>query len=459
VNVIKNIFFWGSLLLVTSSYAFINDKDELKTFNWNGIEVVWMDEPSLPAYDVVIYFAEGALGDTEGKTGETYLALSLMETGTRRYKREEIADNLEYFGSDYGANVLHEYSTYRVSGLIKDLSPTMMKICHLFNEANFPEDELKKEKKRIITSLNQMIQDHAELASRAFRNLTLKHTAFSRPVEGDLSSINRITQNDLLDRLKFLKERVRKKIYVNAPLKMVKELESIMVNNCRFVGNKNDFIRTTPKTVSKQSLQKIHLITVPKSDKAEVRLGRVLNGDELSYPELAELSAGYLGGGFTSKLMEELRKKKGLVYGVGASAAYQKYYGRAAIVTSTKDDQLEELLVSIKRVINETENGLIDDNDFNRIKNYIIGSYPFKFEKGSSYLDQLIFLDHVGKDYDQIKKYKGIMEKYTKLDVQRKVKEIFSWDNQLIIILGEKKLLEKLEKFGKVEVHPFEKFL
>ncbi|OFZ22144.1 MAG: hypothetical protein A2202_05150 [Bdellovibrionales bacterium RIFOXYA1_FULL_36_14] len=459
MKVIKNIFLWGSLLLVTSSYAFINDKDELKKFNWNGIEVVWMDEPSLPAYDVVIYFAEGALGDAEGKTGETHLALSLMGEGTRRYKREEIVDNLEYFGSSYSANVFHEYSTYRVSGLIKDLSPTMMKICHLFNEANFPEDELKKDKKRMISSLNQMIQDHSELVNRAFRNLTLKHTPFSRPVTGDLSSLNRITQHDLLDRLKFLKEKVKKKIYVNAPLKMTKELESIMVNNCRFVGNKNDFMRTTPETFGKQGLKKIHLITVPKSDKAEVRIGRVLNGDELNFPELSELSAGYLGGGFTSKLMEELRKKKGLVYSVSAYAAYQKYYGRAAIVTSTKDDQLEELLAAIQRVINETENGLIDDNDFNRIKNYMIGSYPFKFEKGSNYLDQLIFLDHIGKDYDQIKKYKGIMEKYTKLDVQRKIKEIFSWDNQLIIILGEKKLLEKLEKFGKVEVHSFEKFL
>jgi len=457
VKLITNIFFWGSLLLVTGGYVLATDK--VTRFNWNGVEVVWMDEPSLPAYDVVIYFAEGALGDAKGKTGETHLALSLMDAGTRRYKREEIADNLEYFGSDYSANVLHEYSTYRVSGLIKDLAPTMMKICHLFNEANFPEDELKKEKQRLITVLNQMIQDHAELASRAFRNLTLKHTPFSRPAEGNLSSINNITRDDLLGRLKFLKEKVRKKIYVNAPLKVTKELESIMVNNCRFVGNKDDFVRTALNSVNQKTVKTIHLVTVPKSDKVEVRLGRTLIGAELNDSELAELSAGYLGGGFTSKLMDELRKKKGLVYGVNAFAVYQKYYGRALIVTSTKDDQLDELLTSTKQVIEKAQQGLIEDSDFNRIKNYLIGSYSFKFEKGSSYLDQLIFLDHIGKDYDQIKKYKGIMEKYSKQDVQRKIQEIFSWDNQLIMILGEKKLLEKLEKYGKVEVHNYENFL
>ena len=304
-----------------------------------------------------------------------------------------------------------------------------------------------------------MIQDHSELASRAFRNLTLKHTPFSRPVEGNLSSIKNITHNDLLNRLKFLKEKVSKKIYVNAPLKVTKELESIMVNNCRFVGNKNDFIRTAPKSAGLKALRNIHLITVPKSDKAEVRIGRTLNADELNDPELTELAAGYLGGGFTSKLMEELRKKKGLVYGVNAFAAYQKYYGHAAIVTSTNGDQLEQLLETTKRVLNETGNGLIEDSDFNRMKNYLIGSYPFKFEKGSSYLDQLIFLDHVQKDYDQIKKYKGIMEKYSKVDVQRKIKEIFPWENQLVMILGEKKLLKQLEKYGKVEVHPYENFL
>ena len=459
MNVIRNILLWSSLGLVVTSQAFVSDSDDLKKFTWNGIEVVWMDEPSLPSYDVVIYFAEGALGDREGKTGETHLALSLMGAGTRRYKREEIADNLEYFGSDYRANVLHEYSTYRVSGLVKDMSPTIMKICHLFNEANFPDEEIKKEKSRISTSLNQMIQDHSELASRAFRNLTLKHTPFSRPVEGNLSSIKNITHNDLLNRLKFLKEKVSKKIYVNAPLKVTKELESIMVNNCRFVGNKNDFIRTAPKSAGLKALRNIHLITVPKSDKAEVRIGRTLNADELNDPELTELAAGYLGGGFTSKLMEELRKKKGLVYGVNAFAAYQKYYGRAAIVTSTNGDQLEQLLETTKRVLDETGNGQIEDSDFNRMKNYLIGSYPFKFEKGSSYLDQLIFLDHVQKDYDQIKKYKGIMEKYSKVDVQRKIKEIFPWENQLVMILGEKKLLKQLEKYGKVEVHPYENFL
>ena len=70
----------------------------------------------------------------------------MLADGTRRFSQKDISDNLEFFGVAYGGNVTHEYSTYGISGLEKDILPTVKKICHLFQDARFPQKELNNRK-------------------------------------------------------------------------------------------------------------------------------------------------------------------------------------------------------------------------------------------------------------------------------------------------------------------------
>ena len=80
---------------------------------------------------------------------------------------------------------------------------------------------------------------------------------------------------------------------------------------------------------------------VPKANQAQIRVGRYLTYDESKKDhELMSLASKYMGGGFTSRLMQELRVKRGLTYSAGAYASTQKTYGRSGISTFTKNNTL-----------------------------------------------------------------------------------------------------------------------
>ena len=105
--------------------------DNLKKLKWNDIEVVWLEDDTFPTYNFTVYFHAGALTDSKSKEGETEFMFSELTSGTTRYAKKEILEALEFYGANYGSNVTHEYATYSVSGLVKDMTPTMMMVCHL----------------------------------------------------------------------------------------------------------------------------------------------------------------------------------------------------------------------------------------------------------------------------------------------------------------------------------------
>ena len=168
------------LISVTISiFSFASTKPE--KLDWNGIEVSWIEDDSVPTYSVQVYFSDGALSDARSKGGETSLMFSSLSAGTNRFTQKEIKDNLEYYGISYGSTVFHEYSTFSFSGLNKDLLQVTKKICHMFADSIFPKNEIRASKRRILSGFQNLVTNHSELADRALRKLTLRSTEFEIP--------------------------------------------------------------------------------------------------------------------------------------------------------------------------------------------------------------------------------------------------------------------------------------
>ena len=105
--------------------------------------------------------------------------------------------------------------------------------------------------------------------------------------------------------------------------------------------------------VKRSKKQKVVLVTVPKANQAQVRMGRILAQNEIKNIPLLMLSSKFLGGGFTSQLMKSVRVKSGLSYSVGAFAAGQRGYGRSGISSFTKNKTILELISTIKTTVDE----------------------------------------------------------------------------------------------------------
>lgn len=425
--------------------------ENVSKYKWNDIEVVFLEDNQYPTYSLSVYFADGALGDAKSKEGMTEMMFGLLDSGTTRYTQKEILDSLEFYGMSKSFNVTHEYSTFSVSGLAKDAIPTMKMICHLFQNVTFPAEQMRNYKTRHESAMNNLVTRHDSLANRIFRELSLAGTPFSGPVDGKKSSVKRIMQKDLKSRMTEFNEKVQKRIYIKGP-KSLSNLENVFANDCKWSGKANQTAaypkEITPKQTTAKKGKVAYLVSVPSANQAQIRVGRILSSSEaISDIDEQIFASTFLGGGFTSRLMQELRVKRGLTYSVGAYASSQRTYGRSGISTFTKNESLAKTLEVIKKTVEETSQE-ITPNLFKMGQNFILGNYLFSLESSNAFLNQLTYFDHINRDYSEIYEFPKTIKNTTASKLASRVKKIYEWDEQVVLVLGDKSLDKELKEAG-----------
>ncbi len=452
---------WLSVFILLSNFAHAGNylDDNLKRMDWGGVEVIWLEDDSLPTYEVSIYFDEGALADKPQMFGTTEAMFDGLSFGTHRYTQRQIVEALEFYGANYGSQVTHEFSTFHVGGLVKDILPTMKMVCHMFDDATFPKKEIKQARKRAITSLKGMVTNHSQLASRVFRYETLKGTGLEHPTGGTIKSIKKIGTLNLKKHLQHFNSSVYKRIYIKGP-KEILALKQIMINDCKWKKVAKRKVLPVVKRVPRGD-NHIIFVPVPNANQAQVRIGRTMTTAEVkkSNKELEAFAANFLGGGFTSRLIQKLRVERGLTYSAGAYLSEQRNYGRSGISSFTKSETIVELLNSMKEVIDEGSSQIKKEN-FEISKKNLKGNYLLGLESTSDFLQNLLYFDHIKRDYEEIYEFSEHVDKIKPEQLQNLIKDIYGWDKQVILVLGNKKLVKTLKKAGyKVSVKNYRDYL
>lgn len=434
--------------------------DRIEKMSWDNIDVAYIEDSKFPTYNITLFFADGAIKDGRTK-GVTQMMFNLLESGTNRFSLNEIADNLEYYGVSTGSNVTHEFSSYSFSGLSKDIIPTTKKICHIFRDAVFPKKELAKAKKSIMAQKLNIVSDPGQLSSVAFRDISLRGTPYVSDVSGRLADIKRMKNSYLKDRLKYFRSDVKKKLYITGP-RTVLNIRNIIKKECGF-NTKADFVRTVdakPKKLKKFDKPIIHFVEVPKANQAQIKAGIYMSKDEDPGFENLEFMSQYLGGGFTSILVKELRTKRGLTYSAWATAGMQKDYGRSILATFTKEDTVNQMVQEILNILKDNSDPeKISMAEIEKVRKSIKGGFAFQFQKPSSFMRQLVSLDNTGLDISKFLNYTNYVDKISQEDVAKTIYSAFPYDKVVIVVLGDKGIKNSLKKIGRVKTYSYKSFL
>ncbi len=451
-NSMKKLLF-ATLFLSSALHASTSFVDSVKKFKWGDLDVVWIEDNKFPKFTASVYFHEGALNDTF--PGVTQAAFDQMSSGSSRENQREISEFFDFYGANLKHNVTHEYSIFTVQALTKDIEPVMGKVCELFRDAQYPESELKSYISRSKSHLKNLVTSHAGLADRIFRKLSLEGTPYEQPAEGTLASFERLSPTILKERLGELKHS-RKVLYLAGPSD-VKNMEKILTTNC---GWKNES-ELKPQIISKPQPQSyIYLVSVPGANQAQIRIGRYLVKREVEnkYDQFQFL-AGFMGGSFTSKLVQELRVKRGLTYSAGAYISIQRDYGRAGIITFSKNETAADAIGIVRDVFSDVSAGKITEKEFSHQQGHEIGSYAFGFEETSAFLGQLMLYGHQNRPLSDLANFPEHMAKLTAKELAESNFEVFPWEKMTIVVVGDKSLEKSLSKIRPVKVLNFQDFL
>ncbi len=451
-----------SLCISFKTFAAAKIEDSIKHLKWNGVDVVFIEDNRFPTYDIVFYFGDGALSDDKGRMGLTQHAFNLLDAGTAKLSQKDILDQFEFYGTEFSSDITHEYTTLAMSGLSKDLNTSMTQACSLLREANFPAEIVKQDLDKERSELQSLVANPQALSDRVFREVSLANTPYSYPVSGKLRDLDTYTPAALRAKMDYFLNTVKKRIYITGP-KSILSVEKIIANKCQFKGNSTDFVRSITYKKQKNKNSQIVFIPLPDANQVQVKIGRFLNYDEIGDRKLDTLASEFLGGGFTSRLMREVRVKRGLTYSIGAYVSSQKQYGRSGIATFTKNQTVNKLVEVINDSVEKIKKDGITSEDLERSRGAILGSHPFKFENNRAFLAQLLYLDHIERPYAELFDFNSAVMKYTASDVARKIDEVYGMRFQTIFILGDKSIegeLKKLSpKLGKIRILDFKTFI
>ncbi len=442
------------LFLVGLAQAKPTFLDSVQRLKWDDLEVVWIEDDKFPRFTASIFFQDGALSDP--MAGLTQATFDQFTAGTSKETQRQLAEFFDFYGANLKHTVTHEYSVLSIQALTKDIKPVMGKVCEIFKDAKFPEDELNSYVSRSRSHLKNLVTSHSALADRIFRSLSLEGTIYAKPVEGSLESFGRFTSKLLKDRLAQL-NKTKKILYLSGPAG-VKEMRDVLRKDCQWSHE----ARATAGPLKKPEPESvIYLADVPgDANQAQIRIGRYLTYDEIKgKSDQFQFLSTFLGGGFTSKLVQELRVKRGLTYSAGAYVSMQRDYGRAGIITFSKNETAAEAISIIRDVFQEVGAGVVTPQEFEHQQGHLIGGYAFGFEETTAFLGQIMQYDHQGRDLEELVNFPQTIKKMTPATLSQADLEVYPWDRMTILVLGDKSLAKSLSRIRPVKLIRYEDYL
>jgi zinc protease len=449
----KKIFFVSLLSLISTAAFSASFLDSIERMKWGDLDVVWVEDSKFPRFNAAFYFADGSLSDPF--SGLTQGTFDQVSSGTSKESEKEIAEFFDFYGADIKHSVTHEYSVYSVQGLTKDIEPVMGKVCDLFSDAQYPQKELGSYLSRSKSQLKNLVTSHSSLADRIFRQISLSETPYATPVEGTLATFDKLSPTGLKERLIEL-NKTKKVLYLSGPSD-VHKLKDILVKKCKWTSE-SSASKSVLKKPSSQSA--IYLVPVPGANQAQIRIGRYVVPSEIKgkYDHFGFLS-GFLGGGFTSKLVQELRVKRGLTYSAGAYVSMQRDYGRAGIMTFSKNESAAEAISIIRDIFLDVSAGKFTPEEFKHQQGHQIGGFSFGFEQTNAFLSQIMLYDHQERNLKELVNFPNLIASLTTDALSQANIEAFPWERLTIVVVGDKSLEKSLSRIRPVRILNYQDYL
>ncbi len=426
-------------------------KDDIHRVDLGSHKAVWLEDDRYPVATVVVYFADGALRDSASAAGTTQTTFDLLFAGTPKHTQAQLSEFFDFYGVGFEDYVSHEYSTLSFTALVKDLPAVVERFCHVVREADFPRSELLPHQQRTIARLKNLPSSHSALADRAVRAVMMRGSSYEWPVEGTVASLQTMRPEALKARWAQLRDEAPKRFYVRGPREAL-FIKDKFLQECGWKASASQTLQL--KNPVGSMAHRVFFVPVPGANQAQVRIGRYLSRQEATDPdERLSLAADFMGGGFTSRLMQEVRVKRGLTYSVNAFVSIQAEYGRAGISTFTKSQTVGELLSLIRRLVGETarpEN--VKEEQLKHVRDYVIGHYPFNFQGSDKFLMQILALDHAAQSVEKLYRYPERVKALGPAQVADAVGKLFTWEEQVIVVVGDPSIRSQLEKIRPVEV-------
>ena len=335
----------------------------------NGIPLYVVNVGEQPVIKIEFSFEAGNW--QEQQNGVSLFTAKMISEGTNQYSSSEISEYFDKFGSFIESGQGLDRANFIVYGLKKHLPSLLPMVQELLNETTFPENELETLKNIQLQTLQVNSEKTAFIANKTFRKKVFGdvHPYGNSMTEEAITNIN---QDVLIDFYKNYWKGKPYRIYLSGN---IGEAEINMIE--QYFGSQKISQSVDNQIVKNINIPKGEIILIEKEGamQSSIRMGKQLmtrkHPDFFTMMLLNEVLGGYFG----SRLMKNIREEKGLTYGISSNLALFGQAGYFVIGTDVKREFTQQTIDEIHKEIKILQTELIDKNELETVKNYMIGSF------------------------------------------------------------------------------------
>ncbi len=394
-----------------------------------GIEAWFVQDATVPLVAIEYAFTGGSAQDPADKPGVGNMTAEMVDEGAADLDSKTFHERLDRRAIEMRFSITRDY--FRGSmRMLKENSDEAFDLLRLaLTSARFEAEPLDRVRGQIMSNLRRESTSPTSIASRRFWEQAYNTHPYARPPNGSLESVPAIQSTDLKTYVRKVFAKDNLKIAVVGDIDEA-SLGKILDQTFGALPTKSDLTLVPEVEVAKPPMKSFVTLNVPQTS--------VLFGGPGITRDDPDFMAAYIvnhilaGGTLSSRLYNEVREKRGLVYSVSESLIWMKKSNLFAGSTATRADKATETLETISAELAKMGESGPTQQELDEAKSYLKGSQMLALDTSSKIASALLQyqLDNLGIDY--IEKRNAIVDAVTLDQAKRVAKRI--WGQGLLSV-------------------------
>ena len=408
----------------------------LKIQQWqtsNGSSVYFVENHDLPIIDISTAFYAGSARDDAAKPGVAAITRHLMTLGAAGLSEEKISQQMADIGAQLGGDIDDDKSSLSLRTLSSALErdKALALYMKILQKPDFPEDVLAREKSRVIAGLKEAATQPETIADKAYSK-----ALFGSHPYGFNTEPAQVEKVDRYDVEKFYRLHYGAKGAVIALIGDMSRAQAEQIANQISVD--------LPKADKPAPLPAVTYPVAP----SEQRIAHPATQAHilLGYPGMKRGDADYYslyvgnyilgGGGFVSRLTEEVREKRGLVYSVYSYFMPMAELGQFQIGLQTKRDQADAALGLVRETLDKFIKDGVTEAELKAAKQNIVGGFPMRIDSNGKILDYLSLIGFYHLPLTYLDDFNQNISKVTTAQIKDAFSRRINPNNMVTVVVG-----------------------
>ncbi|MEB2774202.1 pitrilysin family protein [Algoriphagus sp. D3-2-R+10] len=414
----------------------------------NGMKLYGIENDEVPLVQFNMVIDGGQLLDEPKKVGVANLLAQLLTKGTKNKTTAELEDAIEQLGASIYVYASTESTNITVNTLSRNYDAVMDLVEEIILEPRWDSVEFDLAKQATISRILQLEASPNRVAQNEFNKLIYgEGNIRAQNILGSIASVEEITMEDLKTYYDNYISPSVTRMHVVGDLGKADILASI--KDLTDAWESKEVTIPAYEPPARPESATVYFYDIPDSKQSILQFGypAMTSTDPNYYPAVV---MNYIlgGGGFASRLTQELREGKGYTYGISSFFSGGKVAGPFSISSGVRSNVTYESAQLVKDILSDYSETYTPE-DLATTQSFMIKSNARAFETAGAKLNMLENISEYGWDADYIKDREMIVNEMTVERIQELAGNYLNPDKMVWLIVGDAKTqLEGLEKLG-----------